>query len=487
MGSCYTSDSDRKKNELPSDKALCKIVFQGKNSYGFLIKLLKGTSDFFCLIVGENFGKTNSEKVNFYFDNGKQSREIILNPKERHIEFLNKININLIVIELLPKDNMPLNYFLLPDMNYENNIDELLNKDIISYNNELENLCIIKEKILSIKENENEFSYSAKIPLKISGYPIFLKNNSSVIGINKISSENKNENNGYFILPILNYFKNYKDKEEEELNDSIIKEEIPNDGIPAMAHKLNNFPKFFDYISDKNIDLDNIPKIRLNQMTINYLIEKNSDKIRLFCGDFVKNNEDKCYLIIDGKKHALVNYLILNESQKKRKYIAVKLIEYKPITDFGFMFFLCPSVLSIMDFNNWDTQNVTKMNSMFHGCILLESLPHLSDWDTKNVTDMSCMFLCCGALKYLRGIENWDTRNVIKMNSMFGYCKSLITMPDISNWNTEHVINMNWMFIKCESLRIFPDISKWKLNKNVQTLMMFFECQEDIIPEKFKK
>ena len=241
-------------------------------------------------------------------------------------------------------------------------------------------------------------------------------------------------------------------------------------------------------INDKkeNFDLNNIPNTKLNQMTINYFIDQKSNKIRLFCGDFVKNNENNCYLIIDGKEHELINNLILNEVQKARKVLTIKLIQYKPITDMSFMFYDCSSLISIPDIKNWDTKNVTKMNSMFNGCISLGFLT-LSGWETKNVIDMSCMFFGCISLKFLGGINNWNTRNVIKMNSMFAYCGSLISIPDISNWDTRNVINMNCMFLRCESLRIFPDISKWKLNKNLQKIMMFVGCQKDIIPEKFKK
>ena len=245
MGSCCISESEKIKNELSIFKSLCKIVFKGNKSYGFLIKLQKGNEDFFCLITGGNFGEINSEKFIFQFDNEKQTREIILDQNERHIEYLNEIDIDLTVIELLPKDNIPINYFLLPDMNYENNINELLYKDILILNYKLENLYVSNEKIFSIKDNE--FSYSSEMPIRITGFPIFLKNNSKVIGINKIYNENKNENYGYFIMPIFNYIKNYNDK-YTKLNISVPQEEEPDNGMPAIVNKLINFPKYYDYL-----------------------------------------------------------------------------------------------------------------------------------------------------------------------------------------------------------------------------------------------
>ena len=41
---------------------------------------------------------------------------------------------------------------------------------------------------------------------------------------------------------------------------------------------------------------------KLNKLTIIYKIDKNKDKIKLFGEDFVENNKNNSYLIIDGKK-----------------------------------------------------------------------------------------------------------------------------------------------------------------------------------------
>jgi surface protein len=376
-------------------------------------------------------------------------------------------------------------------MDHANNINELIYKEIVIFQFQYQSWKLYSSfgKIISIKDNE--FAYTSITPLSSLGYPIFLKDSSKVIGITKISPQK--DNYGNFIMPIFNYFRNYNDKnkalnESKELINSIQNEEQPNNRVPAIVNNLIDLPEYYDYISEKknNFNLNNLPDNKLNQMIIYYNIDEDDDKIRLFCGDFVKNNENNCYLLIDKKKHELCNYLILNEAQKRGNILEIKLIEYKPIINMGFMFFQCPSLVSLPDINNWDTKNITKMNSMFNGCISLQYLPELSKWDTKNVIDMSCMFLGCTSLKYIKGINNWDTRNVTKMNSMFGYCRSLISMPDISNWDTRNVINMNWMFLKCESLINFPDISKWELNNNLQKIMMFAGCQNNIIPEKFK-
>ena len=42
-------------------------------------------------------------------------------------------------------------------------------------------------------------------------------------------------------------------------------------------------------------------KMNLNEITINYKIDKNEDIIKLFGYNFVKNNKQACNLIIEGQ------------------------------------------------------------------------------------------------------------------------------------------------------------------------------------------
>ena len=70
------------------------------------------------------------ENFLFYFDKEKQTREIKLDTNERYIKSFRDINIDAIVIQILPKDNIPSDYFLLPNIDYINNQNELLNEEI---------------------------------------------------------------------------------------------------------------------------------------------------------------------------------------------------------------------------------------------------------------------------------------------------------------------------------------------------------------------
>ncbi len=76
--------------------------------------------------------------------------------------------------------------------------------------------------------------------------------------------------------------------------------------------------------------------------------------------------------------------------------------------------------------NNWETSEVTSMNSIFAGTKL--SSIDVGNWDTKNVKFLDWTFYYCKNLIEIKGIEKWDTRNIISMKEMFQDTKSLETI-----------------------------------------------------------
>ena len=60
---------------------------------------------------------------------------------------------------------------------------------------------------------------------------------------------------------------------------------------------------------------------------------------------------------------------------------------------------------------------------------------------------MSWMFFDCSSLKELN-INNFNTNNVTDMESMFYECSSLKEL-NLNNFNTNNVTNMSWMFYGC--------------------------------------
>ena len=259
-------------------------------------------------------------------------------------------------------------------------------------------------------------------------------------------------------------------------------------------------------IIDKVNKEDKINKIpsseNSNEINIIYKLNKEYE-IQIFSNTFVNKYEYKCNLIIDNNKVDLCSRLKLNENQKKKETIQVKLINIQNITnmqsmfhgccslfslpdlykldtkkikDMSYMFYNCSSLSNISDLKQWNTKNMKDMSYMFYGCSSLSSLPDISKFNTQNVTNMNYMFSNCSSLISLPDISKWDTKNVINMSSIFNQCDSLKYLPDISKWNTKNVINMNSMFYECCSLISLPDISKWDVKSVKDMSYMFYEC-----------
>ena len=130
-------------------------------------------------------------------------------------------------------------------------------------------------------------------------------------------------------------------------------------------------------------------------MTIIYNIDKNEDSIRIFGKDFVKNNKNNCYLIINGKQRELCDYLYMNEIKIENNQLKIKLIEIKHMTDMSYMFYNCRSLISLPDISKWNTANVKDMTCMFYNCSSLKSFPDISKWKLNKELDKKDMFNGC--------------------------------------------------------------------------------------------
>ena len=172
------------------------------------------------------------------YDNNKSKRKIILNKNERYIEYITENNLDLCIIEILPIDKIEESSFLLPNMNI--NYEEFNNKEI----------TIIGDGEYSYgkieKVNEDNFVYKINNEFKEgkikTRMPIFIKNNTEVIGISKQDKKAKAENFGDFLKFIFiklnqkkeEIIKEIKEGKRIELEDGgyyigeLTDEEIPN-------------------------------------------------------------------------------------------------------------------------------------------------------------------------------------------------------------------------------------------------------------------
>ena len=126
----------------------------------------------------------------------------------------------------------------------------------------------------------------------------------------------------------------------------------------------------------------------------------------------------------------------------------------------------------------WDVQFVTNMAHMFD-----HLMPHcdtqtegnmgldVSNWNTGNVTDMESMFYCWG--EYLE-TQNWDVSKVQNMKNMFEMCESIIAF-EVADWDTSSVTDMSGMFNDCTYCALL-DVSKWDTSNVTDMKNMFEDC-----------
>lgn len=117
------------------------------------------------------------------------------------------------------------------------------------------------------------------------------------------------------------------------------------------------------------------------------------------------------------------------------------------------------TVLTTIDFTNFDTSNVLNMSRMFSFCTALTSITGLNGFNTSKVTTMERMFDNCSALTSI-DVSSFNTANVTDMTHMFAYSK--VSALNLSNFNTEKVISFCGMFSNCTSLASL-DIRSFKI------------------------
>ena len=184
---------------------------------GFFIKLKRNNKEFYCIMTNQHVITpdiiNNKKEILIKYDNEKKYLIIKLDIKERIIIcFKEEWNLDITVIEILPKDTIDISFFLLPNYNYYETYEEFINKDIeIVQYPKGNNLSISNGKILKINEfNDYIFFHDAHTESGSSGSPIVLKGEENVIAIHKGSTKDNTKNVGIFIGIIIDIIKEYK-------------------------------------------------------------------------------------------------------------------------------------------------------------------------------------------------------------------------------------------------------------------------------------
>ena len=201
-----------------------------------------------------------------------------------------------------------------------------------------------------------------------------------------------------------------------------------------------------------------------------YKIEKNKTHLRILGKEFVENNGNKGFLIINNKKFRLKEI----EEIKKRKII---LMINKNIYNKSCMFKNCNLLESFSKIlSDEDIENVNKLEKKiddeYYSHITKEIVKEEDSSDyymgVKNNSTISNISQRDDSINnsekskliYIYKKLTNSTKNFILLNEMFSNCESLLSLPDISKFETNNVIHMSYMFSNCKSLLSLPDISK---------------------------
>ena len=227
------------KKEFDISKSICRYEISNRPSFGFFIKIFKEYKYLPCLITSNHLITKemidNKYILNISFDNGQIKGQIQLSKDERYILDLSEINNDLLLIELLKKDNIGDDYFLLPDLRDAKRPEKLKNENIEIPQSLLNGkLNYTQLKIDEIKNND--FIYSIKVNEDFCGCPIFRPENNKVIGILMPNENNEDKKSAVFIHPIFEFLNNeythekggIEFKEAGDYYQGDLKSDIPN-------------------------------------------------------------------------------------------------------------------------------------------------------------------------------------------------------------------------------------------------------------------
>ena len=244
--------------ESISDKLYNSIVrIQKENEIGtgFFIKIfIKEKLKYFLFTCFHVISKNDIDSkisIDIYFGkkNNETKRSIKLDNKERYISYFEGGK-DVTVIEVLGKDKIPDNKYLLADLSYKYGYDIYKNGKFLLAGYPRDSICE-NERHISSGEIKNingfEFEHSLHTGHGSSGSPICLFNNIQVIGIHKAGHKKDPINYGTFIGAIIDELQN----ENQEIKSKIKTEEKTKNNINEKLIKFNQ--KYHMNIRDINI------------------------------------------------------------------------------------------------------------------------------------------------------------------------------------------------------------------------------------------
>ena len=139
---------------------------------------------------------------------------------------------------------------------------------------------------------------------------------------------------------------------------------------------------------------------------------------------------------------------------------------------------------NIMGYINGDTLYVvsngniianTNSARLFVYCYNLKSIDFTNNFDTSQITQMNSMFETCTNLVEIKGVEKWNTSKVKDISYMFVGCRNLQNV-NVSKFNTSKITNMDYTFKECNKLS--GEITISNINTNYYR-EIFKDCSTD--------
>ena len=230
-------------------KSICKIITSNQLGTGFFIKLNVGKNPFNFLMTNEHVITQEmiekKKEVEIKYENQKKSLNISLDVEKRMIKDFLYLNIDVVIIQILPKDEIQEDFFLLPNIEYLNGYEQFENKQIFilqyAAGGELQCSAQIIKKINLLK---NEFSHLSSTLKGSSGSPIFIKGSTYVLGIHKQTNKKETINYANFIGPIIDALRKEVKIEKKQLFNWSYEGEMVNgkkEGNGRLVFKNGNF------------------------------------------------------------------------------------------------------------------------------------------------------------------------------------------------------------------------------------------------------
>jgi len=236
------------------------------------------------------------------------------------------------------------------------------------------------------------------------------------------------------------------------------------------------------------------------QFKLKYIVESNLE-IKIFGGNFVNNNKDKCHLIIYNNDCELKEKYNFKEKGEQ----TITLVIDEEIINFDGMFCTPKGIFPLIDassLKDLDTSDAINLSSMFCGCnritdfsfaqnwdvskcenfenifknCTFSDVNFLSNWNTMKAINLRGVFDGCCKLNDIKGIKNWNVRNSKYFSNMFYCCENLIDVNAIQYWNMTNAITIDHMFCYCKKLSNMDSLYKWKLNSKVDKTMVVSYC-----------